>query len=305
MRVFVTGATGFIGGSVAVRLLKEGHRVAGLVRSPEAADGLKRLGIEPVPGTLDDEQVLAREAAAADAVINTADSDHRGAVEALIDALAGSGKPLLHTSGSSIVGGDERGEVSERVYTEEEMAPGSGWEPASDKAARVAIDRLVLAASERDVRSVVLCNTLIYGHGRGLARDSVQIPRLIRQAEASGVVRHVGAGNNVWSNVHIDDVADLYVRALRAAPAGSFVFVENGEESFGRLAQAVADSLGLGAPQPWDVDAAIAEWGFEPAVYALGSNSRVRGTLARTELGWQPRHDSAVDWIRAEVTRSA
>lgn len=304
MRVFVTGATGFIGGSVACGLVAKGHRVVGLARSPGAVDGLKRLGIEPVLGTLDDARILAREAAAADAVVNAADSDHRGAVAALIDALAHSGKPLIHTSGSSIVGGDDRGEVSERVYSEEEIAPGSGWEPASDKVARVAIDRLVLAASERGVRSVVLCNTLIYGHGRGLARDSVQIPRLLRQAETSKIVRHVGAGKNIWSNVHIDDVVDLYVRALAAAPAGSFAFVENGEESFGRLAQAIADSLGLGAPQPWDIGAAIAEWGFEPAVYALGSNSRVRGTLARTELGWQPRHNSAVDWIRAEVTRS-
>ncbi|MGR6919683.1 NAD-dependent epimerase/dehydratase family protein [[Actinomadura] parvosata] len=302
MRAFITGATGYIGGSVADRLLRAGHQVTGLARSPEKARLLERLGVTPVVGTLDDRALLAEQARAADAVVNAADSDHRGAVEALVEALAGSGKPLLHTSGSSIVGTDSRGEPSGETFGEDILDPGSSWRPAADKEARVAIDRYVLAASSRGVRSVVLCNTLIYGHGRGPSRDSVQIPALVRQARESGTVRRIGAGGNIWSNVHIDDVADLYVLALDAAPAGSFFFVENGEASFGDMTAAIAEALGLGPVEAWDIDAAIHEWGYEAAVFALGSNSRVRGERARTRLGWRPRHASVLDWIRNELT---
>lgn len=300
MRVFLTGASGYIGGSVAVRLIDAGHHVVGLTRDESKVPGVRSLGMEPVIGSLDDADVLVAEAVRADAVVNAADSDHRGAVDAMLAALAGSGKPFLHTSGSSIVGTDSRGEPSERVYSEDDIVAG-GWTPDDDKAARVAIDRLVLSAAERDVRAVVLCNTLIYGHGRGVARDSVQIPRLEAQARRSGVARHVGAGRNAWSNVHVDDMADLYLRALEAAPAGRFYFVENGEATFGAITGAIADALGLGPAEPWDIDSAIAEWGYEPAVFALGSNSRVRGTRARAELSWRPTQDDVLGWIRTEL----
>jgi uncharacterized protein YbjT (DUF2867 family) len=88
MNVFVTGAAGFIGGSIATGLVRAGHNVTGLVRNAAQADELKALGITPVVGTLDDSALLTDQAGAADAVINAASSDHRGAVEALLDALA-------------------------------------------------------------------------------------------------------------------------------------------------------------------------------------------------------------------------
>ncbi|WP_162601017.1 NAD(P)H-binding protein, partial [Paraburkholderia sp. C35] len=99
MNIFITGASGFIGGSIAAGLVRAGHRVTGLIRNPDHAAELKRLGIEPIVGTLDDRDLLIAQAKAADAVINAASSDHRGAVEALIEGLAGSNKPFLHTSG--------------------------------------------------------------------------------------------------------------------------------------------------------------------------------------------------------------
>ncbi|MEU6715490.1 NAD-dependent epimerase/dehydratase family protein [Nonomuraea sp. NPDC046802] len=303
MRVFVTGATGYIGGSVADRMLRAGHQVTGLARSSEKARMLERLGMAPVLGTLDDQALLTEQAQAADAVVNAADSDHRGAAEALVEALAGSGKPLLHTSGSSIVGTDSRGEPSGETFGEEIFDSESSWRPADDKEARVAIDRYVLDAASRQVRSVVLSNTLIYGHGRGLSRDSVQIPALVRQAHKSGTVHRIGAGRNTWSNVHIDDVADLYLLALDAAPAGSFYFVENGEASFADITAAIAEALGLGSAEAWDITTAVQEWGYEAAVFALGSNSRVRGERARAQLGWRPRHTSVLDWIKNELTK--
>ncbi|MGV9848564.1 NAD-dependent epimerase/dehydratase family protein [Streptomyces sp. NPDC003442] len=302
MHVFLTGASGYIGGTVAVRLRQAGHHISGLTRDPAKAGQLTRLGIEPVVGSLDDADLLAERARGADAVVNAADSDHRAAVETLIAALAGSGKPLVHTSGSSTVGTGTEGEASEAVHGEDLLDPGSAWEPDHPiRAARVAIDRLVLSAAERGVRSAVLCDSLIYGHGRGLGRDSVLIAALVRQARAGGVVRQVGPGRNIWSTVHVDDVADLYLLALDKAPPGTFCFVENGEESFGAIAEAVARSLGLPGPRPWDPDAPDNVWDPQFARHALGSNSRVRAGRARELLGWHPRHRSITDWILREL----
>ncbi|MFM0330554.1 NAD-dependent epimerase/dehydratase family protein [Paraburkholderia strydomiana] len=297
MKIFITGAGGFIGGSIAAHLVRAGHQVRGLIRKPEHSDELKRLGIKPVIGTLDDRALLIAEAQAADAVINAASSDHEGAVSALIEGLSGSGKPFLHTSGSSIVGDASGGEAAEaRIYHEDALP-----EPTADKAARVAIDRRVLEAAQQNIRSAVLCNTLIYGHGAVAGSASVQLPRLVRQAQKSGVVRHVGSGGNTWSNVHIDDVAELYRLALEKSPAGTFYFVESGEASFREMSAAIARAMKLGEPQDWPLEEAQKEWGYEMASYGLGSNSRVRGERARKLLGWQPKRTSVIDWIEHDM----
>ncbi|MDR5768668.1 MULTISPECIES: NAD-dependent epimerase/dehydratase family protein [unclassified Caballeronia] len=297
MDVFITGAGGFIGGSIAAGLARNGHRVRGLIRRAEQADELKRLNIEPVIGSLDDAALLAAEAHAADAVINAASSDHRGAVETLIGALEGTNKPFLHTSGSSIVGDASGGEASEKIYTEDDLP-----EPTPDKAPRVAIDNLVLDAAKRGVRSTVLCNTLIYGHGAVRDTASVQLPRLERQARKSGIVRHVGRGLNIWSNVHIDDVVTIYRLALEKSPAGTFYFVESGDAQFRDMTVAMAKALDLRGPEDWPLEEAIKEWGYEMASYGLGSNSRVRSKRTREILGWQPSRTSVVEWIETELT---
>lgn len=296
MNIFITGAAGFIGGSIATGLARRGHEVTGLVRSAEQAEELKALGITPVIGTLEDSELLTRQARAADGVINAASSDHRGAVLALIEGLKGSNKPFLHTSGSSIVGDASGGQGGGQVYYEGQLP-----EATPDKAARVAIDDLVIASAKEGVRSAVLCNTLIYGKSLGVNRDSVQLPRLLKQARKSGVVRHVGPGENVWSNVFIEDVVDLYALALEKTPAGTFYFVESGEASFVDMSNAMAAAMGLGKAQAWPLKDAEAEWGYEMANYGLGSNSRVRGKNARELLGWAPKRSSVIDWIRNDM----
>ncbi|ACD15941.1 NAD-dependent epimerase/dehydratase [Paraburkholderia phytofirmans PsJN] len=297
LKIFITGASGFIGGSIAAHLARAGHTVRGLIRNPEHSAELQRLGIEPVIGTLDDRALLIAEAQAADAVINAASSDHEGAVKALIDGLAGSGKTFLHTSGSSIVGDASGGEAGQaRIYHEDALP-----EPTPDKVARVAIDLLVLNSAKLNIRSAVLCNTLIYGHGAVPGSASVQLPRLVRQALKSGVVRHVGSGGNIWSNVYIDDVAELYRLALDKTPAGTFYFVESGEASFSDMSAAIARAMKLGEPQDWPLEDAQKEWGYEMASYGLGSNSRVRGERARKLLGWQPKRTSVIDWIEHDM----
>ncbi|MBM9401121.1 NAD-dependent epimerase/dehydratase family protein [Gluconacetobacter azotocaptans] len=297
MKIFVTGASGYIGGSVAALLAGKGHVVRGLVRSTAKAEGVRATGVEPVIGTLDDAALLTAEAQAADAVINAADSDHQGAVKALLTGLAGSGKPFIHTSGSSLVGDEAMGEPSDAIFTEETPV-----KPEPDKEHRVALNRRIIDAAP-GVRSIVLCNSLIYGHTLGAPAQSVQIPPLVAQAKESGIARYIGRGLNIWSNVHIADMADLYLLALEKAPAGSFYYVENGEAAFGDLVRAIAGALGLGEARSWPAEDAIARWGRELAVFALGSNSRVRADKARRELDWRPTRTSVIDWVAAELDR--
>ncbi len=297
MNIFITGAGGYIGGSVATALIADGHRVRGLTRSEASARTLAARGIEPVIGTLDDAQLLAREARASDGVINTASADHAGAVEALVTGLEGSNKPLLHTSGSSVIGDDARGaRMSEQVFDgETPLVVNPAKQPRRD------IDLRVLGAAEQGVRSVVICPSLIYGVGKGLNPRSVQIPFLAANALQEGIVQIVGPGLNVWSNVHIDDVVDLYLLSLSKAPAGAFYFAANGEASFAQIGNALAKRLGLTGVESLDPDVAAQRWGAAKAYYSLGSNSRVRSVRARRELGWTPQHASAIDWILNEM----
>jgi nucleoside-diphosphate-sugar epimerase len=141
---------------------------------------------------------------------------------------------------------------------------------------------------------------MIYGDALGPPAQSVQIPALVQQAKASGVVRYIGRGLNRWSNIHIADVAALYGLALAKAPAGTFMYVETGEEALGEIAKAIAARLGFGAPQPWSAEEAIAAWGQTMAVFSLGSNSRVRGKIAAA-LGWSPARRSVTQWIASDV----
>jgi nucleoside-diphosphate-sugar epimerase len=105
---------------------------------------------------------------------------------------------------------------------------------------------------------------------------------------------------NRWSNVHIEDVAALYLLAVAKAPAGSFMYVENGEESLGEIARQIAARLGLEPARSISADEAIAVWGRNLAVFSLGSNSRVRGKSA-ADLGWLPAHRSITEWIASSL----
>ena len=298
MRVFLTGASGYIGGSVAAALTAAGHEVAGLARSAERARQLAALGIEPVPGELGDAAVLARAAREADAVIHAASSDDRASVEAMLPALEASGKLFVQTSGSSIVGDQAGGEPGEAVYEDD-----TPFTPGPGRAARVAINQLVLASATRGVRAVVIAPALIYGEGRGLHKESIQVPALERRARRSGVARHLGRGENIWSNVHIDDLVDLYLRILERAPAGAFYYAENGETSMRALCEAISRRLGYGGrTEPMTLDEAIAEWGEGAARYTYGSNSRVRAVRARRELAWTPRGPSLLDSVAPGAT---
>lgn len=297
MSIFLTGANGYVGGTVALRLIRAGYSIRGLVRDEQKAIQVKALGIEPVVGSLDDSDLLIREAKASEGVIHTADSDHLSAVDAFIDALDGSGKPFLHTSGSSVIGDDAQGlEVNPTVFDED-----TPFIVAESKQPRRDIELKIINAASQNIRSVVICPSNIYGTGTGVHKESVQIPWLVKQARESGVVRIVGKGVNRWSNVHVLDVAELFLLALEKAPAGSFYFIENGEASFLEIGQSISRRLELKPVQFWTVEEATQHWGYLHAHYTFGTNSRVHAKRARQELGWAPQFTSVLKWIEEEM----
>ena len=157
MRIFVTGVGGFIGCSLAAEAARRGHQIRGLVRSTEKPEACKTFGIVPVLGTLADHDLLTEEAKAADAAVN-----------ALLKALTGSGKALIHTNGSTIVADHVNGEPSDAVFDEDHMQT-----PTADKAVRAALDQAILSAP--GIRSVILCNALIFGDVLGPKARSVEL----------------------------------------------------------------------------------------------------------------------------------
>ena len=190
MKIFCTGASGYIGGSVAAHLIAAGHQVTGLVRSRDKADAVRARGIEPVLGTLDDGKILAQAAQAADVVVNAASADHRGAVESLLGALAGSGKPFIHTSGSSIVGTRAKGEALRRRSFDGDtpITPS----PAASQRESPLRTSSSSPARDKGCRPVIVCTGPDLSHlAIGADPDSVQVPLLIRASPKSAATRRM------------------------------------------------------------------------------------------------------------------
>lgn len=287
MRVFVAGATGYIGSAVVRELLGAGHRVAGLARSEQAAAALAEAGAEVHRGDLDEPGSLRAGAADADGVIFAANkhitetSDpaararvERAAVEAIGAELKGSGRPFVFTSGVI-------GRTPGRLLTEETTT-----DPGMLSAPRLAVESSVLAMAELGVRSssVRLAPTV---HGRGDARGFVAA--LIAVARATGVSAYVGDGANRWPSVHRLDAAVLYRLALESAPAGAplHAVAEDGVP-FRDIAGAIGRRLGLPAAGLTVQEAGRHFAGFLAPLVAL--DSAASSAVTRELLDWRPAH---------------
>lgn len=291
MKIFMTGVTGYIGGSVAKVLLDAGHSVYGLTRSSNQINELKEFGVDPVVGSLDDTEILIEYAKRSDGVIHTADVSHRGAIETFISALRGTGKPLIHTSGSGIVGDDAKGEFqSEQIYNEET--------PVVRDLEPIRINELVRKSGvDQGVRGIVIVPSMVYGTSLLLPRDSIQLPMIIQKSKETKAGVYIEKGLNSWSNVHVRDLAQLYLLALEKAPSSSYFFAENGEESFQNLSRYVSEALGFeGRTMSWSLEEAVAEYGLM-AQYTLSTNCRIRSVHARNLLGWKPEAESVQSWL--------
>jgi nucleoside-diphosphate-sugar epimerase len=220
MRIFVTGASGFIGSAVVPELIAAGHDVVGLARSDASAAALETAGAAVHRGDLDDLDSLAASAAASDGVIHlaynhdfvdmaaAAQGDLR-AIEAIGEALVGSDKPLVIASGTLGLAFGRSTPMADRAATEQDV-------PTSAMS-RVASENATIALAKRGVRSssVRLSPTV---HGEG---DHGFMPRLISIARDKGVSAFVGDGANRWPAVHRLDAARLFRLAMESAPAGS------------------------------------------------------------------------------------
>ena len=279
MRVFVTGASGFIGSAVVRELHAAGHEVTGLARSDESAAALRAAGVAVHRGALDDLDSLRSGALAADGVIHLAyihdfanieaagAADLR-AIETIGVALEGSGKPFVVTSGTSAV-------TPGRPATEEDAGP-AGMR-------RVDAEDATVALAERGVRSSV---ARLPPSVHGEADKHGFVPRLIAIARAKGVSAFVGEGANRWPAVHQLDAARLYRLAVEAAPAGSRLHGVGDEGvPFREIAAAIGRQLQLPVVSITG-DAASEHFGFLAPIVAL--DRPTSNVLTRQWLGWRP-----------------
>jgi len=291
MRVFVTGASGHIGSAVVPELLSAGHQVVGLARSEKSADTLSAAGAAVQRGNLDDLDGLRAGAKQSDGVIHLAfkheamragdfasavDAGLR-AIEAIGDALAGTGKPFVSTSGTLMLtfGG------LARVGTEaDSVAAGP----------RIDAENTVVALAERGVRSSVVrlpptVHSSLDHHG--------YIPALIAIARDKGAAGYVGDGSNRWPAGHTLDAARLYRLALEGAPAGTRLHAVGDEGiRFRQIAETIAGHLDVPAISVPPEEAAE-HFGFLSAVVSL--DNPTSSALTQTILDWQPTHPGLID----------
>jgi nucleoside-diphosphate-sugar epimerase len=280
MRVFLTGATGYIGSAVLDALLRGGHRVVALVRDPEKAARITARGAVPVIGEIGTPSSYAAALKGSDAVIHTAFEDSprgvekdRAAIETLITALTdhvlGSSPVFIYTSGIWVLGMTTR--------PADESAP---LDPAPHVAWRPAHEQRVLEAGTNGLRTIVLRPGIVYGGSRGIVSD------LLKDA-LNGLVRVIGPGKNRWPTVYDRDLAELYVRLLQA-PEARGVFHANDEcdERVNDIVEAIAEHL-TQRPDVRHMPMPEARRKLGAYADALALDQSVRSPRARA-LGWSP-----------------
>lgn len=287
MRIFVTGASGWVGSAVVDDLIAAGHAVLGLARSDSAAAAIAARGAAVLRGTLDDLALLQQAAADCDAVVHTGflhdfsrfaescELDKR-AILALGEVLKGSTRPLLVTGGMAT-------QAEGRLATENDLPrPASAAYPRSSETTAVELAaRGVRAATVRLPPSV-------YGEG-----DHGFVPHLVALARERGVSAYIGDGANRWPSVHRHDAARVYRLALEhGAPAATFHAVADEGVPFRQIAERIAQGLNL-PPVSLPREEAAAHFGWFTGFAAF--DVPASSALTRAWLGWQPTHASLMD----------
>lgn len=279
MRVFVTGATGWVGSAVVEDLIAAGHKVTGLARSEQSAGALAKAGASVARGAVEDLEVLRAAAAEADAVIHTAFNHDwsrfaencladKAAIETLGAALEGTDKPLVVTSGVALLSPG-------RMATEDTAAPPvtENFPRASEAVAEALKARGIRACAVRLAPSV---------HGVG---DHGFVPRLAGIARDKGVSAYIGDGQNRWPAVHRRDAARLFLRALDRPEAGPFHAVAEEGVVLKDIAEAIGRRFDLPVASVTAEDAQAQFGWFAPFV---GLDAPTSSARTRESLGWHP-----------------
>lgn len=290
MRVFLTGATGFIGSQIVPELIDAGHRVLGLTRSDAGARWLEQNGAEAHRGTLEDPDSIASGAAKADAVIHTA-FDHdfsrfvencekdRRVIEAMAAALAGSDRPLIITSGTGL-GSPAPGELAtEGVLDRDHPIPRRLTELTGEEVAKRGVSVAVVRLPQ--VHDTVK---------QGLISPAIEIAR------QKGVSAYVGDGANRWPAAHVTDVARLYRLALDKHEAGARWHAVAEE---GVPVREIAEAIGAGLRVPvrsLSADEAAEHFGWLGAF--AGMDLPASSALTRERLGWEPKGPGIIEDLR-------
>jgi nucleoside-diphosphate-sugar epimerase len=283
VRIFVTGATGFIGSAVVTELIEAGHEVVGLARSDQGAAALAAAGAIPHRGDLEDLDSLRAGAAGADGVIHTAfvhdfsrlaDS---GRIDLrAVEALGAGGRPLVITSGTALV-------APGRTATENDAS-----DPAGAGSHRAPSEHAALA------RGGVVVRFPPSVHGEG---DHGFVPVLIEAARSKGVSAYVGDGANRWAAVHRRDAAHLFRLAIESAPAGT-VLHGVGEE--GIPTREIAEVIGRHLDVPTtsiSADEAVEHFGWIGRFF--GIDVPASSAITQERLSWAPTHPSLIEDLEA------
>ena len=287
MRVFITGATGWVGSAVVPELIAAGHQVTGLVRSEQKAEALRALGADPLLGSLGDLEKIKRAASQADGVIHLAfgldvskiaelAEEDRRAIEAFGEVYQGSERPVVGTSGFFFLppGG---------IFTEDMPLPAiiPEFPRASEQTAAAIAEKGVRATWVRLPRSV---HGLGEGHGF--------IPMLAGIAREKGVSAYVGEGQNLWPSVHRLDAARVFRLALEhGAQGGPFHAVADEGVPFRQIAEAIGGQLDVPVKSISPEEAA---GHFGPIAMFVAGNGPASSARTRTRLGWEPKEPGLI-----------
>ncbi len=288
LRILVTGATGYLGGAIAMRLARAGHQVQGLTRSAERGTALVSLGVDPVIGHLNDPDSYLGALKNCDAIIHAAidpagmAAGDRHALDAIKIAVQdGRVRRVLYTSGVWV-----HGDTGGRVI--DESAP---LAPVELMRWRAAHEDVVLDLAVLEAAVVVFRPGIVYGESRGL------VGQMFAEAREKRTVTTPGDGRQHWPLVHRADVAEAYALALEHAKGGDcFILADESLLTVREIAEAIARVTGAQA-RVWTRDEMVRALGAYGE--ALLTSQKVTSAKARRELGWVPRHTSLVHEVGA------
>lgn len=286
MRVFVTGASGYLGSAIAARIARAGHEVFGLTRHEAHAAPIAAAGVHPVVGDVDQPEPFLATLRNADAVVHVAMAEHDAdqhdlkALSAIRDAaLDGRVRRVLYTSNLWVYG-----DTGAQVVDED-----TPLNPVQLVKWRSAHEEFALDLVDHEVDVVVFRPGIAYGEFRGI------VGAMFAMARDEGEVRWPGPGDNAWALVHRDDIAEAYRLALEYARGGErYILADESAVTARQVAEGVARAANVPA-RAWeraDVVTTLGAFGE-----ALMTSTRASAARARRELGWTPRHRQFVDEV--------